>query len=201
MKKILVSLLVLVSVSFTSADNTLTEAERTKATNELSKTAKHLKEATKGLSEAQLNFKSSPESWSIAECTEHIGISEENIFGMLLGCLKTTPDPTKRSEVKMTDDQILTVIVDRSNKVKTQESFEPTGKWGSFEATMNAFKQKRNSNIKFVKTTAEDLRNRYQQLPFGTIDAYQILLFMSAHTERHILQIEEVKADANFPKN
>jgi hypothetical protein len=31
-------------------------------------------------------------------------------------------------------------------------------------------------------------------------DAYQWLLFLSAHTERHTKQIEEVKATAGFPK-
>ncbi|HCO82594.1 MAG TPA: DinB family protein, partial [Arenibacter sp.] len=45
----------------------------------------------------------------------------------------------------------------------------------------------------------DDLRNRYQQLPFGTVDAYQILLFMSGHTERHIKQMEEVMDDEDFP--
>ena len=201
MKKVLLPLLMLVMVSFSISDVKLTNAERKKAITEMKNTSKHLVTTIKGLSEAQLNFKSSPDSWSIAECTEHIAISENNIFGMLEGALKTAADASKRADVKMTDEQILAMIVDRSNKVKTMEAFEPTGKFGNQEATLKAFLEKRKANIKFVKTTEEDLRNRYQQLPFGTIDAYQILLFMSAHTERHILQIEEVKANANFPKS
>jgi hypothetical protein len=32
------------------------------------------------------------------------------------------------------------------------------------------------------------------------MDAYEWLIFMSAHTKRHTLQIEEVKADPKFPK-
>jgi hypothetical protein len=32
------------------------------------------------------------------------------------------------------------------------------------------------------------------------VDAYQILLFMSAHTERHVRQIEEIVVHENFPK-
>lgn len=201
MKKILFPLLMLVMISFSISDSGLTKAERKLAVTEMKGTSKHLVEAVKGLSDAQLSFKSSPGSWSVAECTEHIAISENNIFGMLEGALKTAADPSKRADVKMTDEQILKMIVDRSNKVKTMEAFVPTGKFGNHEATLKAFLEKRKANIKFVKTTEEDLRNRFQQLPFGTIDAYQILLFMSAHTERHILQIEEVKANANFPKS
>ncbi len=51
-----------------------------------------------------------------------------------------------------------------------------------------------------MATTEDDLRNHYAKFPFGVMDSYQVLLFMSAHTERHIYQIEEVKADPNLPK-
>ena len=33
-----------------------------------------------------------------------------------------------------------------------------------------------------------------------TLDAYEWLLFLAAHSERHTKQIDEVKADPNFPK-
>ncbi len=37
--------------------------------------------------------------------------------------------------------------------------------------------------------------------PLGRkLDAYQWVLLISAHCERHMKQIEEVKADPNFPK-
>ena len=54
--------------------------------------------------------------------------------------------------------------------------------------------------MEFVASTDADLRNHYAQLPFGTIDAYQSLIFMSGHTERHILQIKEIMEDDNFPE-
>ncbi len=200
MKKILLLVSVLMLVSFTTTDNGLTESERLAALAEMTTTHDHLLNTIKGLSEAQLNFKSSPDSWSIAECTEHIAISEGNIFGMIETALKTPANASRRSEVKMSDEQILAMIVDRSNKVKTSEAFEPSGKYGSHKATVDAFKAKRKSNMKFVASTEADLRNHYAELPFGTMDAYQILLFMSAHTERHVRQIEEVMANANFPK-
>jgi hypothetical protein len=34
----------------------------------------------------------------------------------------------------------------------------------------------------------------------GPLDAYQWLLLISGHTERHLAQILEVKADPNFPR-
>lgn len=32
------------------------------------------------------------------------------------------------------------------------------------------------------------------------VDAYQLILLISAHTNRHVQQINDVKADAGFPK-
>jgi hypothetical protein len=201
MKKIFLPFVMLVLLSFTTSDSSLTKPERKFAIEQYKNSKSHLLSAIKGLSAAQLNFKAGPESWSIAECTEHIAISETLLYAMFEGALKLPADPGKRSEVKMTDEQVVALVTDRTNKVKTQEPFKPTGKFGSHEATVKEFVTKRDEHIKFIKKTQEDLRNRYQQLPFGTIDAYQLVLFIAGHTERHIKQIEEVKANANFPKN
>lgn len=198
MKKILLIAVVTI-IGFTNANAQLTDAERTTAIAELTKTHDLLLTTIKGLNEEQLNYRSDVDSWSIAECVEHIAISENNIFGMAMGALETPADPSKRGDVKMTDEQLMSIIVDRSNKVKTSEAFEPSGKFGSFEETLNAFLDKRKSNMEFVTSTDADLRNHYAQLPFGTIDAYQALMFMSGHTERHILQIVEVMESDDFP--
>lgn len=179
------------------AQGPLSEADRQLAIEHLEQTQKQLLESTKGLSDEQLTFKASPEAWSIAECVEHLAISEGNIFGMLEMSLKTEPDPSKRAEVKMSDEQILGIITNRDQKVKTSSAFEPTGL--SYEESLQNFESKRKSNIEYIKNTKDDLRNRYADLPFGKLDAFQVVLFMSAHTERHVKQIEEVKADPKFP--
>ena len=201
MKQIFIPFVLLILFSFTTNNVSLTKSERKFALEQLKNSKIHLQEAIKGLSTTQLNFKATPESWSIAECTEHIAISENMLYGMFEGTLKQAADPAKRSDVKMTDEQVLALITNRTQKVKTQEPFEPTGKFGSHDGTMKEFNTKRDEHIQYVKKTKDDLRNRYQQLPFGTIDSYPLILFIAGHTERHIKQIEEVKANANFPKN
>jgi len=57
-------------------DQTLSPAERDHAVAELESSRKVFLEATSGLSEAQWNFKPAPDRWSIAECAEHIGVTE-----------------------------------------------------------------------------------------------------------------------------
>ena len=47
----------------------------------------------------------------------------------------------------------------------------------------------------------DDLREHATDSPLGKqLDAYEWILFAGAHSERHTKQIEEVKADPNFPK-
>ena len=200
MKPLLITVAALLLTGFVTIDLQLTPKEREAAIAELTTTQNDLNSTLEDLSDDQLNYKSSPDSWSIAECVEHLAISENNIFGMLQGAIQTPADPSKRSEVKMSDEEILAIIRDRSTKVKTQKPFEPTGKYGSFEATLKEFNSKRKDHINYIKNTKDDLRNHYAQLPFGTIDGYQVLLFMSGHVKRHTAQIEEIMADEDFPE-
>ncbi|MBT8302203.1 MAG: DinB family protein [Maribacter sp.] len=200
MKKIILPIVVLTLVGFGMITSGLTEKDREMTVAELNKTQERFMSVVGGLSEAQLNFKPSPESWSVAECVEHLAISEGMLGEMLQGALKTPADPSMRDSVQMTDDKLLAMISSRQQKVKTGEAFEPSGKFGSHIETVNAFLDKRGEHIEYVKTTNDDLRNHYGKLPFGTIDGVQILLFISGHTERHVAQMEEVMAHKNYPK-
>jgi len=199
MKKIILPL-VLVFTGLSSLTAQLTDTERKTVIAELTKSQSALMASIEGLNQVQLNYKSSPDSWSIAECVEHLAISETNFSLMLQGAVKTPADAAKRSEVTMTDKKLLDFITDRSTKVKTPEPFEPSGKFGSHDETLNAFMSKRNEHLDYVESTKDDLRNHYGKLPFATIDGAQVLLFMSGHTERHTKQIQDVKVNENFPR-
>jgi hypothetical protein len=193
-------LLAVAAMSFDKPAAELTDAERKYAVQLLQETQEAIIRKVSGLSSDQYNFKPDVNAWSVAECVEHIAISESNIFGVCQASLQQPADPSKRSEVKISDEAIVEMTVDRSKKRKTKESFEPTGKFGSFEATLAEFKSKRDSNINYVKTTMDDLRNHYNDFPFGKIDAYQTILFMAAHSRRHYNQIDEITKNASFPK-
>jgi hypothetical protein len=200
MKKLVLCIAVLTLFSFKTADVELTADERKAAVDHLTKSRDYMLKTVKGLSPAQLSYKSSPDSWSVAECAEHIAISESLIWGMLDGALKTEPDASKRGDVKVTDEALVKGITDRSSKFKTGEMFVPSNKFGSVDGILKEFKEKRQAHIDYVKSTKDDLRNRYTKGPMGTLDAYQVVLFMSGHTERHTKQMEEVMASPGFPK-
>ena len=53
----------------------------------------------------------------------------------------------------------------------------------------------------YIRTTDDDLRDHFFDHPvLGPMDGYQWLLLIATHSARHTAQIEEVKADPNFPK-
>jgi hypothetical protein len=66
---------------------------------------------------------------------------------------------------------------------------------------VKAFEKARAANLELVRTTKQDLRAHFgPHHVFGLLDTYQWLVFRSAHSQRHILQIEEVKARPGYPK-
>ena len=184
------------------ADQTLSPAERDHAVTELESSRQAFLEATNGLSEAQWNFKPAPDRWSIAECAEHIGVTETFILNLITGqVLKGPGEPEKRALVQGKDSALMAMAVDRSAKFKAPEAIQPTRRWStSGEITKNVLENRARS-IEFIRTTQEDLRDHFMDHPvFKTLDTYQWILLTSAHMRRHTAQIVEVKADPNFPK-
>jgi hypothetical protein len=188
-------------LNFKIMDSQLTLDERKKAVAYLTSSKDDVLKGIKGLSEAQLNFKIRPESWSIKECMEHIALTESNIFEMVQGTLKEAANPSKRSEIKLSDEAVFTTITDRTYKVKSQEAVQPSGKFASFDGSVKEFLAKREQSVSYVNNTTDDLRNHFVYFSgaFGTMDAYQLIVFMAGHSKRHALQIEEVKSSPDFP--
>jgi hypothetical protein len=201
----LILTLALASIAQTTAapaPATLSPEEREAALQSLQATHDAFLKSIAGLSEKQWKFKPAPDRWSAAEVSEHIAVSESMIFGMVQKQVMTSPaTPEKRAEAKVTDEQILTMVPDRSHKAQAPEFLKPTNRWATREELMKSFEESRKATMDYVRTTNDDLRDHFGPHPLlGPLDAYQWILLISAHSERHTKQIEEVKADPNFPK-
>lgn len=201
MKKMFLLASSIMMLSFLIADNTISKKERSYATKLLKDTEKGVFEQVKGLTPAQLTFKPAPDRWSVEECVKHIAKTEEVLWQMMDSVMKNTANPDKRSEIKLTDEQVVQRIEDRTNKVKTTEKLMPENiPLKDTKEALESFMKNRDKLIEYVKSTNDDLRNHVATMPFGSIDNYQVILFIAAHSNRHTQQIMEVKADPNFPK-
>ncbi|HVZ57246.1 MAG TPA: DinB family protein [Chitinophagaceae bacterium] len=202
MKKIQLLLPALVLLSFTGTKNPITDQERKTAIDLLSQTEQGVLDAVKGLSDAQLNFKAAPDRWSVEDNAKHIAESEMSLWQMVENQLKQPANPEKRSDIKVTDDQVVQMVENRTRKVKTLPNLEPQNTpFKTLDEALQSFRENREKLINYVKTTDDDLRGHVLTLPYGSFDAYQMILFIAAHSNRHTQQIGEVKADPGFPKN
>ena len=119
---------------------------------------------------------------------------------MFESAMKAPANPEKRTEIKVTDEQVIKMVEDRTKKAQAPEPIQPknTGYTSLAEALID-FENNRMAHIKYMKNTTEDLRNHVVQLPVGWIDCYQLYLFIAGHSNRHTQQINEVKANTGFP--
>jgi uncharacterized damage-inducible protein DinB len=181
----------------------LTSQEREAALKQFAATRDSFLKSIAGLSQAQWTFKPAPERWSVAEVAEHITVSESTLLGLVQKQIMTSAAaPEKREQVKGKDEIILEKMPDRSHKAQAPEFLRPTGRWATEAELTKVFEERRAATMDYVRTTNDDLRDHFFDHPaFGTLDGYQWLLLISAHSARHTAQIEEVKADPNFPKN
>lgn len=164
-------------------------------------TSQELKKQVEALSAAQLAFKPAADRWSISQCLEHIIRSEQMLFDMAKKELAKAPQPQRRAEVKVTDDNLKQMMGDRSQKFQAPQELQPEGKYSDTKTALADFEAARRPVLDFIaKADEEDLKNHISEYPTGTVNGHQNLLFIAAHCARHIKQIEEVKADPNFPK-
>lgn len=178
---------------------TISDAERQKVLDYLERTETKLSETVRGLSPAQWNYKSAPNRWSILECVEHLGVTEETIMkGMRKALGDAAPEKLSRDK----DQLLLRAMPDRSRKATAPEEVAPQGRFTDPGQAVAYFSIMRAMTTNFVRESKDDLRGHgFKHFAFGDLDVYQWALLVAAHSERHTKQIEEVKADPGFPKN
>lgn len=201
--KILIRSFVGLVLTFAIAATALevTQAEQDRALTYLESTKVNLLATTKGLSAAQWNFKPAPGRWSIAQVMEHIAASEDFVRDGLIKekVMVSVPGPPDR-DVKKIDNAVVMMVPDRSHKAQAPDALVPNNRFGSPEGSLRHFTESRVVTEQYLKTVP-GLRDHVMDGPVGKMDGYEFILFIAAHSERHTKQIEEVKADPNFPKS
>jgi hypothetical protein len=158
--------------------------------------------AVQGLSAEQRGFRPGEDRWSVADCVEHIIVVELFVVGTIGEVLQSPADPAKRATVQGKDQLVLERVPARATRVKGPAEVMPRGRWPEFEALLVQFESARGQTVSFAAETEANLHEHFFPHPFlGDLDCYQWLLFLGTHCERHVRQMEEVKADAGFPKS
>jgi uncharacterized damage-inducible protein DinB len=176
----------------------LSRGDRDFAMSNLHATRRMLLDAVSGLTPAQWSFKPGPDRWSIREILEHLVRSEDSMFHWSQETLKS-PAVAPHGD-RAQDERCLARMADRSQKAQAPAPDRPTGGWSSPAELIQEFNQRRDRTIRYVETTQDALRSHRTGPGENSYDAYQILLLISGHTQRHVAQIDEVKADPHYPR-
>jgi hypothetical protein len=161
-------------------------------------TTQMVAEQVRGLSPAQLEYKVSPDRWSIREVVSHLAVAEPDYWRDLQKALKATPDMNGKKSTA-TDADILWYGIDRVVHTKTGGGHEKVDTYKNLGEALGKFQALRATMIEYINTTNDDMRAH----SFGdreVIDCWQWMLEISTHAERHIQQINEIKNDPNFPR-
>jgi len=192
---LLLALLVITGLAGTITSTSITGKERKLVASYFKDTKSDVLKSAKGLSRAQLNFKSAASKCSIKECIYLAAASEKNLWELMQCTLEQPANPEKRLEIRWTDENLL-----QAADNCTHEEFELKKKlFKTIDEALESFRITRAEHFKYIKGTTEDLRNHVAQTAHGWLDCYQLCLLMSSYSKHYLQQIEEIKADPNFP--
>jgi hypothetical protein len=173
----------------------ITQEEREHVVAHLQMTQAWLTDEVSPLSAAQLNFRPAPDRWTVAEVVQHLVVAEPNYWKLLQDSLK---QPPKKLDKQPTDADVLWYGIDRTRHDKTSPDQNPKDQHIDAAEALKTFLVMHARLLAMARSTNEDLRAH--AVPDWGVDAYQCLLEISTHEQRHILQIREIKASAGFPK-
>ncbi len=165
------------------------EADKEFAIKYLNATHQDIINTVNELSDEAWNYTPEAGGWSTANCLEHILVTEEAFTGMAQGTVAQS-EATK-ADLSGADGMLIGMMANRGTKVTTAPQFEPSGRWDSKADMLAALEASRNKLIDFIKTSDVDLRNYKAAMPFGEVDMLQLMLVISAHSQRHTFQMKE----------
>src|SRR5471032_3010278 len=134
----------------------MTPADREFALKILDDSRERLLGMLQGLSREQLEFRPSPDRWSVAENLEHIILTERFVLGALDNPKPFTPDPSKRSRWEGRDNAFIRKLTEgRDDRFTAPDALRPTGRWAT-ETLVAEFEAARVPTRAFAASTQLD---------------------------------------------
>ena len=184
-----------------AADPNITPQERAQLVQLLKDSQSEFLHAVTGVTDEQWKWKPAPERWSVGEVAEHILLAEGMLFAKMQEAIGNPASPDWDTKTAGKTELILKVLAPRLGKAKAPEDIEPRGDLTRAEI-MSRFAQVRANTLRFASETKVPLKEHVAEHPFpifNPLNAHQWLLYIPLHNQRHIKQIEEVKATPGFP--
>ena len=180
----------------------MTAAERTELIRLLEEARDECLAEVETVTDDQWHFRPSSGAWSIGLIGEHLDLVERGLFGRVEQALAHESNPAWETATGRKDAFIRTMLADRGIPRDAPAAVVPTGTVAREEA-LRRFVERRARSLAFAETTAAPLRAHtldHHRPVYGTLNAYQWLLYIPLHNQRHIAQIRETKAASGYPE-
>lgn len=163
---------------------------------------------SRALSQAQLDFRPSPDAWSIGETLDHLHKVESGIIMMLMKCqaavkannVLALSDSFDLSATWTTLDALPIERVTRPVKAPAAVTPEYGIDKSLLVEKLDASRHRLHETLESLKDydlTSIDFPHPF----FGAWNMYNWLLFIGKHERRHLAQIETVLESDDFPAN
>lgn len=155
-------------------------------------------EAVAGARDGQESLRPSPDAWSVAEIAEHLAIIEERLSRLFPVMLtKAEAGGLQRSADKPFQPVSVAEMIERSAREKytAPETARPSGSVPLADSLARLERSREAIRALRPRLEALDLTEvTYPHPAFGPMSAYQWLIFIGAHEDRHLRQINSLLA-------
>jgi hypothetical protein len=157
--------------------------------------------AVSNLSESQANFRPDENQWTIAEIVEHVSIVNDGFLRLTHRLLKeaeSAPRPPKADlnlgHTSLDENGQQQGQFQAPDRVRPQGGARIEDSLAKMRASLDGLTEIRS------RLEAVDLSEQMFEHPFlGPINAYQWMVLLGEHEDRHRAQVERVKVASGFP--
>ena len=183
------------------ADPHMSAEERAQALAWLDDSHKRFVAAIGGLSDVQWAWKPAPGEWSVGETAEHIVLAEALLFTFVHRAVAAAPNSAWEEHTRGKTELLARLLPSGEGNAVAPDPIVPRAGLTRTEVAKR-FEQQRNDIVHFARETETALKAHTVAHPFpifGTLNAYQWLIFAPLHTMHHDRQIANVKATPGYP--
>ena len=194
-----------------TSDQWWTAADQAFILSELDRTNEELRLEIEPLDTEQWQFREDSSRWSIVEIVEHLEMQNQ-LHYREISVISQIPQLLDFRAITKGQDAHFSKYSTDTTRSQSRWFLEPKGKFCALEDAQQAFYKAREELHQFVKETDIDLRKQFtfrtavegkdiNDIKIGQVrDLHQLLLTGIAHTDRHIVQIKNIKLHPDYPK-
>lgn len=160
-----------------------------------------------GVSDEQWAWKPSPDRWSVGECAEHIMRSNVALLDSAKRALASAANPNWYEQTKGKSELLIRVMPNRNpggaGGASAPQEIRPDGSFDR-RAIIDDFQDLYEELRALTEGSDLPLKAHTTEHPFpifGTLNAWDWIIYVPLHTIRHSRQIIEVMETEGFPAN